>query len=319
VIEDAVAGAQSGGVFGAIVAVVIDLFARFERFGEILAKGEEQLGAIIAQLNEAFSGLADGFLSFMNALDPLNDLISSLLSGPIAALGHAFDVIGRVLGPVFGLIDRILGPISAMAPLFVMLAEVLTPLLPVLRLVGALFDLIGVAFGYLSYGIQKVTGFILDKMRELLMALGMNDLALQISKIAIKMNENADAAKQAADDAWTKLGQFNLFTDERPGGPQIADETKGYVDDLGKSANKAATGLNKLSEAFTNVPQGFKTALRTFQAMDPAQGPISAGGIGLGGDTIHIHVGGSLVTENQLAQLIEDKRKQTTFRKKGKF
>jgi phage-related protein len=310
VIEDAISGAQSGGVWGAIVAVVIDLFARFERFGEILAKGEQQIGDVIDQLQEAFGGLADGFLSFMSALDPLNRIISGLISGPLRSIGQMLEHLGLVLGPIFELLEVTLEPIFHIVDFIFDLIGNFDVVGYALKALGAVIRIFSIAILGVELGIEKAVYYILEGIRDALAKMGFNTEALAVSAVEGKVDEARAATEAKLNAAWNEVTHTfddkvatNLDTGLAP--------VKVGSDDLGDSLSKTAKAANKLTEAFTNMPAGFRVPARTFQATTP--GPLG----GPNGDVIHIHVAGSLLSEKQLQQQIKDAQNRQTFRKLG--
>jgi hypothetical protein len=84
-----------------------------------------------------------------------------------------------------------------------------------------------------------------------------------------------------------------------------------------KSTEKAATQIDKLTAAFTNVPETFKLAYRRFGAADPDQ-EAAFGNIGdprRTGPTIIVQ--GSVLTERKLAELMTTYQQQNSYARNG--
>jgi hypothetical protein len=329
VIQSGIQGFQQGGWWGAIAAVLIEILARFDRFKEVVELSDKVLFDLIDALKPGLNALVNGFDSLMQGLDSLFKVIGSLLQGPLKGIGIMLDHVGRTIS---GIMDGGLGDaISALGDFggaIMGIVSVLDPMKPILKLLGALFSLVGIGLLYVMAGIQKGLAAALEGLRNLLAKLGLDDAALAISKIENQMQAGSISAEDKAKAMWSKLGNtFEHFFDEPSGGDiktDIAPTVSGTADaikDLGKSSEKTAKSFDKLTEQFTNVPQGFKTNLRTWQATAAAGGSYGMGrdekGDWGGGPRINVTVMGSILSEMQLKDLIKRLQSQDSFRRKG--
>lgn len=312
-------GFQMGGIWGALIAVIIELFSKFEGFGKLIEQGNSIIKNLIDSLSPGFSALAGGLHTFMDGVGKVLNVIGALLNGPLKGVAIAFDNVGRLISAIFDGIGPALTAIGDMVSVVSDVISALSVLDPTMKLLGALFKLVGVGMSYLNYGIMKALGWIFEKVRELLSMIGLNDLAMTISKLAITMNAKAEAVKAQADQSWSELG--HTFDNFFGGTTEVGEIKRGAphffkgLDTLGEAATKTAKEVTKLAEAFTNVPEGFRIRLRTFQATGVAGGATDFRG---GGDTYQFNFGGSLLSEKSLMQLYDNFKKQQTFNRRGR-
>ena len=99
--ESAIQGAQAGGIWGAIIAVGVDLLSRSEQFQVFV----EQLSSLIAQVADTLgSVLAPVFA----ALTPILDVVADTTAALTPILQTFGDLIGGVLGPILKVVGSVI-------------------------------------------------------------------------------------------------------------------------------------------------------------------------------------------------------------------
>lgn len=249
VINDVAQGWQQGGIWGALIALVMDLLS--------MVKGWKDIQAIAdGQLKMALKDMASGLNSVISGLKPLMGAIESIMKAIHGILNPILELIGGVLkdiAPVIEFIGIALQNIgSSIKPLIQVIGQIITPLLqalePILRVVAEAFLGIRLAADYLNLGFQEFVNWI-DGF------FGKNNgggIATAIDAV------NADM--KAMQDLWN-VGLGGL-----------ADQSAAAAEQLGKTADAAAS----VTEQLLNVPEGFKVALAAFDATQPVPGSSSS-------------------------------------------
>lgn len=243
-INAGIQGFQSGGVWGAIIAVFVELLSKFKRFQELIDIGNGQVQAAVSDLASSFSDLIDG-------LKPL-----------MGAIGMIAHVVHEILAPIISFIGKILG---SLAPVFALISVVLTPLAGSLQ---TLFDVIGQTLGP-AFAILNViaTGLAM-------VFLGLNEAVLYVKAGLLEFlrwldhtfnpTGNHSGTDQAAADAWAELHkneqQMKDIADHGLAG--VASKSADTAEALGKLGDTA----DQVSRQLTNIPTGFNTALAEWRA-----------------------------------------------------
>jgi len=246
-ITSVVQGAQTGGIWGALVAGLVELL------GSSL-----KLERAVAHVDEWFSRAAEAF-------GPLIDAVHLLVANVLEALIPVF----QGLTPIMQALADVITPL---APLFVLVGSMLQILQPILEFVAAtlqpfamvmdvvgrgLFEIVKVlqlGVGYVVYGISKAYNWIVSQLQKLLDALG---IEFDIPKI--KTGDMLDSLQALAGETYESA----MATAEQ--NAAITESTEGF---------------EKLNESLSNVPSGFKVAQKAFEA---AAAAIYVGGVGRGG------------------------------------
>jgi phage-related protein len=318
VVQSAISGFQQGGWWGAIIAVIVEVFSRFQRFAEIQQMATDQLEGLVTQLAPALGRLTNGFEKLMNSLGKMVTTVGTALGPVLDEVGRIFGVIGDVLGPIFSMIQDIIGPITDILHLFTGLASVLDPLTFVIKLVSYLFTLLGIAFTEIGAGLQLGIGKLLGWLADLADKIGLHDLAKTLGTMAAGMLVASGKAEQKAKDMWAQLGHdaehfFDSSTDKNTSaGGGFSDAlagAKGNVTGLADASQHATKAIDKMAGALTNVPSGFRYAAAQYTASAlESSGP---------GGSVHITINGSVISEKQLMDTIEKFQKQRRFTRSG--
>ncbi|PTL79087.1 hypothetical protein [Vitiosangium sp. GDMCC 1.1324] len=272
--ESAYQGFQMGGIWGAIIAVILDLLSRSQAFVDIVEMG-----------NGAIKQIAD---SIGRLLEPMKPLVAALLQLDVMVgqfLGPILEQIGRALGqlaPFLILIGEILSPIlavfggaiEAIIQAFVWIAEkTLPPLFEVLKMVGLI--IMGII-----YGLESVWNGILSVIQKVFRAIA-NKVVIFGDKPFDFLNDWADGlegAKADTDGLMDAMVSLERLT---------WDAAKAKAKEI-EQTYKTVDALNNATEALTNVPTYWKVPLGRFNAQDakgttttpstPSSGGSSAGG-----------------------------------------
>lgn len=246
-ITSVVQGAQTGGIWGALVAGLVELL------GSSL-----KLERAVAHVDEWFSRAAEAF-------GPLIDVVHLLVANVLEALIPVF----QGLTPIMQALADVITPL---APLFVLLGSMLQILQPILEFVAAtlqpfamvmdvvgrgLFEIVKVlqlGVGYVVYGISKAYNWIVSQLQKLLDALGVE---FDIPKI--KTGDMLDSLQALAGETY---------------------ESAMAQAEQNAAITESTEGFEKLNESLSNVPSGFKVAQKAFEA---AAAAIYVGGVGKGG------------------------------------
>ena len=246
-ISSVVQGAQTGGIWGALVAGLVELLGSSLKLERAVAHVDEWF----SKAAEAFGPLIDtAHLLIANVLNALLPVFRGLT--PIMqALGNAITP----LAPLFVLVGNML---QILQPLLEFVAATLQPLAMVMDVVGrGLFEMVKVlqlGVGYVVYGISKAYNWIVSQLQKLLDALG---IEFDIPKI--KTGDMLSSLQELADQTYE--------------GAMAQAEQNAAI-------TESTEGFDKLNESLSNVPSGFKVAQKAFEA---AAAAIYVGGVGNGG------------------------------------
>lgn len=262
VIGSAVQGFQAGGPWGAIIAVFIELLSRFKRFQELIDIGNGQIQVAISELAGAFGDFIDGVKPLMGAI------------GMIAHVVH------EILAPIISFIGKLLG---SLAPVFALISVVLEP---IGRSLATLFDVIGQTLGPAFEILEKVaTGIALVFMGLQEPLLWLKAEFLELARWldhTFNVTGNHSGVDKAVVDAWADLHaneqKMKDIADKGLGG--LARDAADAAGAIGKLGNTA----DQVSRQLTNIPQGFNTFLKEWQASFATSSTAFGGGSGSGSD-----------------------------------
>jgi hypothetical protein len=299
VIQAGIQGAESGGIWGAIIAVVIELLSKFERFSEILniATGAVQLA--LKDMGGGLSDLVDGIRPLMGAISGIAEAVHDILGPILSLVGKLFKQIAGTLMPL-GTIMQMIG--SSLAPLFTILGgimDILKIFQPILALVSIAMLGLKLGIDYVNLGFQMFIDWILEK-------LGSNN------------NSGVEAAeKQIAEDL-KKIETMakNLEKDPFNAATGAAEDVATDLEDMGKAADKSGKALDKLTGSLTNVPAGFRYNLAKYNATSPIDwaGKPASGSMGM----MQVNIsGGVMMTVAQLTDAVLHAAERRKWQKSG--
>jgi phage-related protein len=267
-VNSIVQGAQQGGVWGAIVAAILE---------------------VVKQAKSAFDFLGTA----MNFMKRLGQMIEPLVKPIFDALTNVLGIVAEILLPVF----------QALQPLFNAIAKLIKNLSPILYAIGNLLE----AIGPILEVIGNIVGDIVDGLKPIfdLIAGVIKVIATVILGIIIGLNEVAAAFgdEKAKAESNRLKGIIDRMWDPTQDVGARADAAGNSIRNMGDASDSATATIQKVAESLTNVPTGYKLALARFNAdLSVGAGP-SAALAGAGGTTINgdVYVTSSATTVDQLA------------------
>jgi hypothetical protein len=260
VINSAIQGAQQGGIWGAIIAVFVELLSRFEGFKQLMDIGNGQLQQFVQELTPVFTQIMPMLRSFMGASGVLTQVVLKLLT-PI------FEVIGRILGKLAPIIAVVGSSLESLQPLFDMLGSVLDVIVDGL---GYVLRFAGSTILATLVGLEHFWAWILDTLYDMIGKFNQSGvfdgLLKSISGASVSAHQQADKFEKQLNDLWN-TGSTGL---------------EGASADAAEALGKLGDAADQASEQITNMPQGFKTALAQFNATlatSGSNGPMNAAGL----------------------------------------
>jgi hypothetical protein len=235
VIQAGIQGAQAGGIWGALIAVILEMLSRFKRWQEIIDIGNGQLEQFLGDCKEGFGSLVDGLKQIMGGIGMIAKAVHGILN-PI------FKFIGQLLGKfssVFAFIGQILEPIGTVLE---SLFNALSPILDILDMLSPILTV----FGVIILSVLRAFFTVTNAITDLLDVLSFGIFHQWIQKLKI----NTD-----------KLDQ-QISTLSEKGLSKLADESQSASANIGKMSNAAKDASREL----TNMPSGFKVVLSEFYA-----------------------------------------------------
>ena len=319
VANSAIQGFEAGGWIGAIVAVIIDLFTRFERFGEIVELGNKQLQMLIDILAPSLNLLADAFLKIMHSLGILTKIIGGVLSVIIREISRALTHVSSVLTPIFNVLNIVFEIVGAVLGALQDFMDSFEPIQWVLKLLTGVINFSALTILGTVNAIELAWAEILKWLAQVFRDLGLDEWALALSKLEGETRANI----QVIQDKMTRIWE-NIWDPDAAGDPPevladpnvITDVNKG-LKGFGETVVETTKAVNRLSEAFTNVPTGFKTRLAQFNAMD-ANGGGALQRMSYTPPIVNVYIsGGVMTTAEEIATVIEGVRAKKSFAQDG--
>lgn len=297
-IEGALQGFAAGGVFGAAISLMTDLLMSSEGFANVLG-----------QLDGVFQILADLVGALVQPMAPL-----------IAAIGMVVGALAESLAPLFGSLGMMLEPVTV---LLVFLADVLQAFAPVL---SVFFEAVTLVQGAImivtnpmmlfAWGLSqfvsvlgKVASIIIWAVR--MIAEAWNGAVAVVQAI---LNTFVSAISFLIPDSLVSrlrglvnsLDSLKVNTDAMKAAEKsLANITYDSLLARAKenvAIDKATAAAERMSEALSNAPNGFKIGLQRFLALAPRDsGPASLIGGGIDFSKIPHFAEGGVVDRATLA------------------
>lgn len=312
VIQAGIQGAQVGGWYGAIAAVLLEILTHFERFSEITKLATDQLGAFIDQIKPALNALTDSIVQIMLASGSFTRIVLQFVGPFLREFARGLNHVSSILTPILNAVSTSLEPMVALTSGLQDIIDAIDPLQYAIKFVALVFNLISLGIIEIMNGIFTAWGWVLGAIRDVMrfFLLDTTEIDQTIATHAAKTKELQDRAASI----WNNILDPNANSqDPRVVEPIDTSSIDVPLENLGDSADAASKSLNDFTQQLTNVPTGFKYQLRSFEAQTPG---IFEGASGQGGDT-NITVQGSLIHELDLVQIMENIKKRDNFRKKG--
>lgn len=248
----------------------------------ILGTVQNLLEPILGALGQVLQSLAPLFKmvgGFLATLQPIFQALASILK-----------VVGDIIGTVVSVLASILVPVfQALAPLFSVIGIILTALAPVLDLVKLPLEALGVIFQALT-PVFQIVGDIFRVVGIVVIAifLGLADawnaiagvISGIVNGIIDVINWFIDAINSALGWAGVHINDLNKvdLSIDTSGLQNSLNELMNNSYDASDATGSLAASADQATAALTNLPQGYKIALREFQNMNAVGGDTGTGG-----------------------------------------
>lgn len=285
VIQAGIEGFQTGGVIGALIAVIAEVLTRLESFTDMMDRGNERFFKLLESLNQLFEPIFG-----------LIETLDSFIEPALKQLDIVFGIIGNLL-------DAILSPLSdfgeAITPLitvFAALDPALNILSTVVGFIAAVLETIAVGFAEIFNGVLEfVAGIVAnfdlgaarDIRRQKLQVGNVGDIWEKFARdteatwSAVNIAGDGAAkslAKQAAmDSAGQMADQIAAAASEASRSFMDAGDT---IDGAGDSIDEFGKAARDATASLLNVPTGFKIAAARFAATVADGGGLMGAGMG---------------------------------------
>ncbi|MFN7130870.1 MAG: hypothetical protein ACK4N5_02230, partial [Myxococcales bacterium] len=275
---------------GAVGSVITSFKSAMEKTGDIFTAVSAALLAVVMQsesfqrlvgvLNDALGGVADTLGVLIEPLIPAFKFAGQMLV-LLAQAVMPFVVGGSDFQQVF----------NSVAPMLQILVELLIGFMPVIEMVGKAFLLVTNPLLLLGYALKPFFGVVRDVAAWMLQGaiLGAEwwNLAMYTLKGIFNRFINVVAGAIGEGDITRAMRSFvSSIIDVVSVGVDPMKESLGRLrsmtwDSASAAANgldKAASAANKLAEALTNVPDGYKVQAARFKAMADGMSIGTGGG-----------------------------------------
>lgn len=289
IINNVVNAAAQGGPWAAVAVALSELLSKTKSFVDVMNIAAGGLQVVTEALEPVAKTL---FTALGQVLAPAFQVVAVA----VQAISPVLATVAQVLEMVAPIVMLLVPVIRSLQPLLQFVADVLkgvfSALEPVFRVIffvvqGIMLVVTAVQRGIVTIwnGLLEAIAAIVDGVVMLFTAgvvknggdfvrAGKGSVSGLDASIAELMNINYDAAKAAAARAAADLG------------------AKGATDDLGDS-------IQKVNEAFTNIPSGFKVAAARFNA---DVGGYDPGGVSNGGSIV---IGSITIQANDSAEAMD--------------
>lgn len=274
VIQSALKGFQTGGIWGAIIAIIAEILVRLESFKAVLAEIDAMFKQSVSNINEGLKGLFNGLGKIFSFITQLMNAIEGVINAiviPIAnAIGGVLSMLAKVLQPIVGVFNSLAAVVGPIVKLLVSLVSALTPLAPIFEMIGAVMKVVGIVITTVMIGVGYVVNGILEALWHIFAGLGWNELAKGVSELGridvAGLTQSLE--KQVAD----------VFGANKGGVGPMVDAAHGAADSLNKLSGAADPAKDFMSN-LSNVPSWYKTNEARYNAADPAGGGGGGGGL----------------------------------------
>lgn len=278
-INAGIKGGEQGGIWGALIAVIMQFVTQAKGFSQIMNIGNGQFQMALNDMSQGLNDLFKDLAPLMGAIEqiasavhgilsPILSLIGSLLKGlaPLLALiGLALQPLGSIIGIIGGILSNSLTPaLQIMGPLMFAIDEILMA--------------VQLAFQYLKLGLDVFLDWIKKAVSAGTDHSGQD--AVDADNLAIYgPNGTIQKMKDMASAEWAGISSGTTLSG---GVDQLNQSSADAAAALGKTANAAQA----VSEQLMNVPSAYKVALSAFNAMQGTGSSSITNFTGPGGVTI---------------------------------
>ncbi|RYZ42970.1 MAG: hypothetical protein EOO71_05600 [Myxococcaceae bacterium] len=258
-INAAVQGMQSGGIYGAIIAVV----------GELLMQSEGFRG-VVESVNVIIQMVADSLGTLLEPLQPLLAAVTVIIDGFLSVLTPVFEMLGEAIEPLVPPLMLLGDIVKGLAPLFEIVAKVFMLIMAPLSMLGGpvmkglftVLKFVGAVILTVAKAIGSVWNAVVGAVQTVIRAIsslvewtgfdGLKSLARSLNKLKVDTDSMGESLQVLEDATWDSA-------------KARAEETA-QVDEHTEAVARATAAL-------TNVPSAWKVALRRFESEDTQDGP----------------------------------------------
>lgn len=299
----------SGANMGGALFALADILMK----GKGWVKVMDTLGGLLQMFADVVTAVYAPFASVVGAL---KGFVDALMVG----LKPAFALIAAVIRPFIPILVILGDLFQAMAPIIGVIAGVVLAvtnigLLPLLLALPIFFQ----AIKWVAVGLLTVTASIADVWNGLVQGIANFLKAIDVPLIGdmAKMLAKGLEAMKLSSSAELWQQRDNLVKLTMDGAVAQADYNASVL--AGADANKsAADAVNDVASAFTNLPTGFRAASAQFMAQSGKTG--FAGSMDLlrsSGSTMVVHVHGSIYGEQDWIEKMREAQRQELFQSTG--
>jgi hypothetical protein len=260
-INAGVQGFQNGGIWGAVIAVIMQFVTSAKGFTQIMNIGNGQFQMALNEMSKGLGDLFNGLKPLMGAIESIMHAIHDVLNPVFTVLGvilrgiaPILEVVGLALQVVAGTLQPLIQIIGGILdPIFKLLALTLTPLVMVFMALKVGVDYVKLGFAMLIDWIDHIVGS--------------NDAGDIVSATADVANDSKKLTDFVSDWIAHPFDAINNLENSSANAAAALDDT--------------ATAAKDVSQQLLNVPQGFKVALAEFaatQAVGTSSSGSSSGG-----------------------------------------
>lgn len=267
VMQAGIQGFQQGGPWVAIAAVIMELFSKFEGFGQIVDYGNRQLKMVMDVLKPAFDELLKAVMTVMEASGPLTKAIFQSIVPAIKVISSIIEKVFSILKPLFSNISMLTDSTMPVIEALMGLASALDPFEIGLKVVGTIFNAIGLVMLGIARGVVWVVEGVLYIVK------GISDFFGGNAGIDKAYNDVATAGRNM-DEKLKHLAE------------NITDVDSAFVDapagSLAENVEDTTKAFADFNSSLTNAPAGFRYAAAAFDA----QGYGTESVFGQGGEQV---------------------------------
>lgn len=223
---------QGGGVWGAVIAVILEVVKKTESAMHFVGTAVEFVKELAAQLEPI--------------VKPIFAIITKLLGRILLAVKPIFEVLS-VVGDIFAQMMDNLGPV------FTAIGDLIKAVVPIIKVLLSIIA-----------EIDKALKPLLDLLAGIFKV-----IATVLLGILIAANEIAAAfgdAKARAESAKLKALVADMWDPNHDAKVKAEADAAAAAMDAAGAMNATADAANRVAEALTNVPAGYKLALATMGA-----------------------------------------------------
>lgn len=266
----AIEGFEAGGIWGAVMAVIVDLVSRLEKFIEIVQVADGIVFQLLEQLGPSLEMLITALKPLLGAVGILVQIVGAALGPVISSLAGALEALAPTLVIVGYLLSAVLQPVALLLAIVLkglawVFKEVLFPVIKYVTL-GILYVLKGIAMVWNGI-VDAVTGIIMGLRNALATAaaalsINIDGVLKELSNWAVGVSK----MKATTGNLDKQIEDLNNATFETAGGMADAAAASYQAAGAQKEQTKAVT---EATRAWLNVPQGLKVNFHRFESMTP--------------------------------------------------